>query len=83
MLTLEPCTVLPVDIETQETFIEGIPREGYIFSRNLEMPKNLKECLQSVAQSGFKIKHYLDFNLQLRNPGGHISEVSNTSIVNT
>ena len=40
------------------------------------MPKNLKECLQSVTQSGFKIKHYLEFNLQLRNPDGHLSQVS-------
>ena len=80
ILTLELSAVVPVDIETQETSIEGISGEGYILSRNLEMPKNLKECLQSVAQSGFKIKHYLDFNLQLRNPDGHLSEVSNIII---
>ncbi|KAL8797802.1 MAG: hypothetical protein Q9195_000154 [Heterodermia aff. obscurata] len=71
--------LVPVDIETQDTSIEGISREGYILSRNLEMPKNLKDCLQSVAQTGFRIKHYLDFNLQLRNPDGHLSEVSNIS----
>ena len=40
------------------------------------MPKSLRECRQSVDLLGVKIKHKLKFNVKLRNPDGHISEVS-------
>ena len=67
---------IPADMETQECFIEGFPSEGYIFSRSIDIPKNLKECLQNVETMGFRIRHALEFNIQLRNPDGHVSEVS-------
>ena len=67
---------IPADMETQECFTEGFPSEGYIFSRSIDIPKNLKECLQNVETMGFKIRHALEFNIQLRNPDGHVSEVS-------
>ena len=66
--------------ETQEVFDdEGFPNEGYLFARNLDLPKNLRDCMQSADTSGFKIKHSVDFNVQLRNPDGHLSEVCRTS----
>ena len=69
-------TAIPADMETQECFTEGFPSEGYIFTRYIEIPKHLKECLQNVETMGFRIRHALEFNIQLRNPDGHVSEVS-------
>ena len=67
--------------ETQEVFdAEGFPNEGYIFARNLDLPKNLRQCMQSTDTSGFKIKHTLHFKVQMRNPDGHLSEVFAASI---
>lgn len=63
--------------EVQEVFDdEGFPNEGYVFARSLDLPRSLRECMQSADTSGFKIKHSLEFNIQLRNPDSHISEVS-------
>ena len=63
---------LPEGTETED--ING--QEGYLFSGMLDMPKSLRECRQSVDLLGVKIKHKLKFNVKLRNPDGHISEVS-------
>lgn len=64
------------DTETQEVInAHGCPQEGYEFARDLEIPKSLRDCLQSVETHGFKIKHTLDFRVSLRNPDGHVSEV--------
>ena len=63
--------------EVQEVFDdEGFPNEGYVFARSLDLPRNLRECMQSADTNGFKIKHSLEFNIQLRNPDSHISEFS-------
>ena len=63
---------LPEGTETED--ING--QEGYLFSGKIDMPKSLRECRQSVDLLGVKIKHKLKFNVKLRNPDGHISEVS-------
>lgn len=64
------------DTETQEVLnAHGCPQEGYEFARSLEIPKSLRDCMQSVEASGFKIKHTLEFRVSLRNPDGHGSEV--------
>ena len=70
VLTLNLTPGLPTDMEMQETWREGFPHEAYIFSRYLNIPRNLKACVQSVETSGFRIRHCLEFNLQLRNPDG-------------
>ncbi|MCJ1294443.1 hypothetical protein MMC34_006001 [Xylographa carneopallida] len=62
---------LPEGTETED--ING--QEGYLFSGMLDMPKSLRECRQSVDLLGVKIKHKLKFNVKLRNPDGHISEL--------
>ncbi|MCJ1316314.1 hypothetical protein MMC15_001635 [Xylographa vitiligo] len=62
---------LPEGTETED--ING--QEGYLFSGKLDMPKSLRECRQSVDLLGVKIKHKLKFNVKLRNPDGHISEL--------
>lgn len=49
--------------------------EGFEFSRHIELPKTLKKCVQDTEVKGIKIRHKLEFTVQLHNPDGHISEV--------
>lgn len=63
---------LPDDVEAEN--IGG--QEGYLFSRTLAIPQSLRKCLQSVDALGIKIRHNLNFNVQMHNPDGHVSEVS-------
>lgn len=49
--------------------------EGYQFSRYLELPKSLNQCLQDCNVRGLKVRHKVKFNVQLHNPDGHISEL--------
>lgn len=49
---------------------------GYQFSRVLDLPKTLSKCMQDTDTEGIKIKHRLKFRIQLHNPDGHTSEVS-------
>lgn len=63
---------LPDNVESED--IEG--QDGYTFSRAIRIPQNLKQCLQTVDALGIKIRHNLSFNVQMHNPDGHVSEVS-------
>ena len=63
---------LPDDVEAEN--IGG--QEGYVFSRSLAIPQSLRKCLQSADALGIKIRHSLNFNVQMHNPDGHVSEVS-------
>lgn len=54
--------------------IDGM--EGYRFVRSLQIPMNLRECIQDVEAKGIRIKHKLTFVVRLINPDGHVSEVS-------
>ena len=63
---------LPDDVEAED--IGG--QEGYVFSRTLSIPQSLRKCLQSVDALGIKVRHNLNFNVQMHNPDGHVSEVS-------
>lgn len=49
--------------------------EGFQFSRYLELPKSLNQCLQDCNAKGIKVRHKVKFNVQLHNPDGHISEL--------
>ena len=62
---------LPDDAEAEN--IGG--QEGYIFSRTLAIPQSLRKCLQSADALGIKVRHNLNFNVQMHNPDDHISEV--------
>lgn len=65
--------------ETQEVLnAHGCPQEGYEFARDLKIPKSLRDCMQSVETSGFRIKHTLEFRVSMRNPDDHVSEVFHT-----
>ena len=63
---------LPSDVEAED--IEG--QEGFIFSRQIPVPQSLRRCVQTIDCLGIKIRHSLNFNVQLHNPDGHVSEVS-------
>lgn len=60
------------DVEAED--IGG--QDGYVFSRKLSIPQSLRKCLQSVDALGIKTRHNLNFNVQMHNPDGHVSEVS-------
>ena len=62
---------LPDDVETEE--VDG--QEGYFLQRVIMLPKSLRQCVQTVETMGMKIKHSLNFNIQLLNPDSHVSEV--------
>lgn len=62
---------LPDDAESVD--VEG--QDGFTFSRAISLPQTLLKCLQTVDALGIKIRHSLNFNVQMHNPDGHISEV--------
>lgn len=62
---------LPDGVEAEE--IDG--QEGYFLQKFIMIPKSLRQCVQTVDTMGIKIKHNLNFKIQLLNPDSHISEV--------
>jgi arrestin-related trafficking adapter 4/5/7 len=63
---------LPEDAETRD--VNGV--EGYVFSRQIQLPLSLHACIQSAMQKNIVAKHQLKFRVALHNPDGHLSEVS-------
>ncbi|KAL8924949.1 MAG: hypothetical protein Q9208_003832 [Pyrenodesmia sp. 3 TL-2023] len=64
----------PQDQET--TLVDG--QDSWVFTRQIHLPKSLRECLQTVDVLGIRTKHSLLFNVKLINPDEHVSEVTNT-----
>lgn len=56
--------------------IEGTGQEGWTFTKRLDLPKRLRQCVQDVNHHGIKVKHWILLTVVLKNPGGHNSEVS-------
>ena len=52
--------------------------EGYVFTRHVELPKSLTECVQDTEARGIKVRHRLKFKILLQNPDGHMSELRAT-----
>lgn len=50
-------------------------QDGFRFVRSLQIPMNLRECIQDVEVKGIRVKHKLKFCVKLLNPDGHVSEV--------
>lgn len=77
-------TILTDEHALEEDSIEIIDEaaEGYQFTRYLDMPHTLSRCLQDTDTKGIKIRHKLKFRIQLHNPDGHISEVSQKRLRN-
>ena len=63
---------VPEETETED--IEGA--EGYRFSRSLELPRSLRDCIQTVDAMGIKTRHSVMINIQMHNPDSHVSEVT-------
>ncbi|KAL8834599.1 MAG: hypothetical protein Q9170_003675 [Blastenia crenularia] len=58
----------------QETvLING--QDAWVFTRQINLPKSLRECLQTVDTLGIKTKHNLLFSVKLINPDEHVSEL--------
>ena len=68
----EDIYTLPEDMEAED--IDGA--EGYKFSRSLTIPRNLRQCSQTVDTMGIRTKHCLILNVQMHNPDSHVSEVT-------
>ncbi len=64
--------VIPEDQET--ALVDG--QDSWVFTRQISLPKSLRECLQTVDALGIRTKHNLLFNVKLINPDEHVSEVT-------
>ena len=62
---------LPEDAETED--VEGA--EGYIFTRQLQLPRKMRHCLQTAEEKNMRVRHDIKFEIALHNPDGHVSEV--------
>ena len=51
-------------------------QDGWTFTRSLELPKSMRDYVQSVECKGIRVRHRLKFVVSLHNPDGHVSEVS-------
>lgn len=64
--------------ETELVDIQG--REGYRHTKLLRLPKNLKDCTQSLNVNCLTVVHTLEFFLKLRKASGGLSKVVYTII---
>lgn len=62
--------------EHWQDVMEETGQEGWVVHAPLHLPKRLRECVQDVNTSSIRIKHKLRLNVALKNPDGHVSEVS-------
>jgi hypothetical protein len=49
--------------------------DGFQFSRSLQLPRSLGQCVQDTSAMGIDIKHKLRIHVRMRNPDGHFSEL--------
>jgi arrestin-related trafficking adapter 4/5/7 len=61
----------PDDAESED--IHGL--EGWRFTRYLQIPTSLTKCCQTVNARGIKVRHRVVFDVSLKNPDGHTSQV--------
>jgi arrestin-related trafficking adapter 4/5/7 len=62
--------------ESWRDTIEDTGQEGWVMTKKLPLPKKLVHCVQDVHLHGIKIRHKIKLTVALKNPDGHISEVS-------
>ncbi|KAL2802776.1 hypothetical protein BJX63DRAFT_440620 [Aspergillus granulosus] len=48
---------------------------GFHFSRSLQLPRSLGQCVQDMSAMGIEIKHKLKIHVRMQNPDGHFSEL--------
>lgn len=61
--------------EDWQDVIEGTGQEGWALTKELSLPKKLRQCIQDINHHGIKVRHKIKLTVALRNPDGHISEV--------
>ncbi|KAL8700180.1 MAG: hypothetical protein Q9224_001084 [Gallowayella concinna] len=61
----------PQDQETE--MVDGY--DAWVFSRRLDLPKSLRQCLQTVDAMGIRTKHSLQIVVKLINPDEHLSQL--------
>ncbi|KAL9603832.1 MAG: hypothetical protein Q9219_000941 [cf. Caloplaca sp. 3 TL-2023] len=59
--------------DQEPVLIDG--QDAWVFTRQITLPKSLRECLQTVDALGIRTKHSLVFNVKLINPDEHVSEL--------
>lgn len=61
--------------------IEDTGQDGWALTKHLNLPKRLRQCVQDLDHHGIKIRHKIKLTVALKNPDGHISEVSSTPLL--
>lgn len=56
--------------------IEDTGQDGWALSKQLDLPRKLRQCIQDLNHHGIKVRHKIKLTVALKNPDGHISEVS-------
>ena len=70
-------TAFPAEMDTQHSNFEESVAEACIFTRTVQLPRNLRECIQDVDNYfGFTIKHKLEIDIKLRSTAGHVTKAS-------
>ncbi|KAK3186277.1 hypothetical protein K4F52_005041 [Lecanicillium sp. MT-2017a] len=64
--------------EDWQDVIEGTGQEGWALTKELSLPKKLRQCIQDINHHGIKVRHKIKLTVALRNPDGHISELRAT-----
>ncbi|OAR02837.1 hypothetical protein LLEC1_06195 [Akanthomyces lecanii] len=58
--------------------IEETGQEGWALTKQLSLPKKLRQCIQDINHHGIKVRHKIKVTIALKNPDGHISELRAT-----
>lgn len=58
--------------------IEETGQEGWALTKQLNLPKKLRQCIQDLNHHGIKVRHKIKLTVALKNPDGHISELRAT-----
>ncbi|KAM3467342.1 hypothetical protein MY5147_008821 [Beauveria neobassiana] len=58
--------------------IEETGQEGWALTKQLSLPKKLRQCIQDLNHHGIKVRHKIKLTVALKNPDGHISELRAT-----
>lgn len=55
--------------------IEDTGQDGWALTKQLNLPRKLRQCVQDLNHHGIKVRHKIKLTVALKNPDGHISEV--------
>lgn len=64
--------------EHWQDVIEDTGQEGWALTKQLNLPKKLRQCIQDLNHHGMKVRHKIKLTVALKNPDGHVSELRAT-----